>query len=183
MAINLPFKGIATSFLRIWIHGNSRLAFVNAPSFPGFRPCSDRSRVFQKVGDWFRISWTTSKVGVKLKCLTNGGSMSRHRRNLKLYLSFFLRAVYKVIEERSKLTLSRFVFQDSKVTVEKYRSLGFPGAEEIANMFAFYIRGNPDRDTKMSRKLNSEIQSFKIWVKENKEMLRKAFGSLEVQSG
>lgn len=79
--------------------------------------------------------------------------------------------------------LDPWKFQDSKVTVEQYRSLGFPGAEEIANMFAFYIRGNPDRDTKMSKKLNSEIQSFKIWVKENKEMLRKVFGSLEVQSG
>ena len=97
-------------------------------------------------------------------------------------MSFLLQAVHKVIGERGKLTLSRFIFQDSKVTVDQYRSLGFPGAEEIANMFAFYIRGNPDRDTKLSRKLNSEIQSFKIWVKENKEMLRKAFGSLEVQS-
>lgn len=62
MAISLPFKGIATSFLRIWIHGNSRSAFLNTSSFPGSfnsppkrdrgkkEPGSGRSYVSQKVG-------------------------------------------------------------------------------------------------------------------------------------
>ena len=59
--------------------------------------------------------------------------------------------------------------------------MGFDGAEEIANMFAFYIRGRPDRDMKLTKKLNPGVQRFEMWVEENKEMLAKSFKDLEIQ--
>lgn len=72
-------------------------------------------------------------------------------------------------------------FQDSKISVEQYKAMGFDGAEEIANMFAFYIRGRPDRDMKLTKKLNPGVQRFEMWVEENKEMLAKSFKDLEIQ--
>lgn len=71
--------------------------------------------------------------------------------------------------------------KDSKITLDQYRALGFPGALEIGNMFEFYVRGNPDRDVKATRKLNRETQRFDVWVGENKAMLEQAFDALEVQ--
>lgn len=78
--------------------------------------------------------------------------------------------------------LSPKKFQDSKITLDQFRDLGFPGAVELGNMFEFYVRGKPDRDTKLTKKLNPQIQRFDVWVRENKDMLDQAFNSLEIQS-
>ncbi|BCX04981.1 MAG: nucleotide-diphosphate-sugar epimerase [Candidatus Roseilinea sp.] len=53
-----------------------------------------------------------------------------------------------------------------------YRSFGFPGAEELGNMFqieaeyADVVLGN--RSIDMSRRLNPELQSFDMWLARNK---------------
>ena len=72
--------------------------------------------------------------------------------------------------------------KDSTITCDQYRALGFPGAVELGNMFEFYVRGKPDRDTKATRKLNPETQRFDVWVRENKAMLEQAYSSVEAQS-
>jgi uncharacterized protein YbjT (DUF2867 family) len=52
-----------------------------------------------------------------------------------------------------------------------YRSLGFPGSEDLGNMFQFYAEFEPvllaSRDVKLSRSLNPTLQSFDQWLAQN----------------
>lgn len=54
---------------------------------------------------------------------------------------------------------------------EAYRKLGFPGAEDLGNMFQFYrdfekpFRAS--RDVQMSRELNPSLQGYKEWLAAN----------------
>jgi len=58
-----------------------------------------------------------------------------------------------------------------EITPEQYRGLGFPGADDLGNMFQFYRDFdevcNSTRDVKYSKELNPELQSFKMWLAEN----------------
>ena len=51
---------------------------------------------------------------------------------------------------------------------EAYRALGFPGADDLGNMFQFYRDFNDDfvaaRSVEKSRKLNPKLQSFEQWL-------------------
>ena len=55
---------------------------------------------------------------------------------------------------------------------EVYRSFGFPGAEDLGNMFQFkhdfneYFCGARNLD--FSRTLNPELQTFETWLERNK---------------
>jgi uncharacterized protein YbjT (DUF2867 family) len=75
-------------------------------------------------------------------------------------------------EMAAKLTkaLGREVRYNS-VTPEQYRSFGFPGAEDLGNMFQYYrdfeSEVNGLRDVERSRKLNPDLQSFDQWLAEN----------------
>jgi uncharacterized protein YbjT (DUF2867 family) len=57
------------------------------------------------------------------------------------------------------------------VTPAQYRSFGFPGADDLGNMFQFYADFEEDglklRDVGFSRELNPELQSFKDWLKDH----------------
>ena len=63
----------------------------------------------------------------------------------------------------------------SSVPFDVYRGFGFPGADDIGNMFQFkhdfndYFCGV--RNTEESKRLNPELQSFETWVKINKEAI------------
>jgi uncharacterized protein YbjT (DUF2867 family) len=58
-----------------------------------------------------------------------------------------------------------------EITPEQYRGFGFPGADDLGNMFQFYRDFdevcNSTRDVKLSRELNPELQSFDMWLAEN----------------
>jgi len=57
------------------------------------------------------------------------------------------------------------------VTPAQYRSFGFPGADDLGNMFQFYADFEEDglklRDVKYSKELNPDLQSFAAWLKKN----------------
>jgi len=57
------------------------------------------------------------------------------------------------------------------VSPDTFRSFGFPGADEIGNMFQFYHDFEADvnrlRDPAFSRSLNPKLQTFDQWLKEN----------------
>jgi len=57
------------------------------------------------------------------------------------------------------------------VPFEVFRSLGFPGAEDLGNMFQFYAEFEPvllaSRDINLSRSLDPELQSFEQWLDRN----------------
>lgn len=57
----------------------------------------------------------------------------------------------------------------NKVPAEVYRSFGFPGADDLGNMFQFYDEFekelNKTRDVSMSKQLNPELLSYEQWLK------------------
>jgi uncharacterized protein YbjT (DUF2867 family) len=59
----------------------------------------------------------------------------------------------------------------NEITPEQYRGFGFPGADDLGNMFQFYRDFdevcNSIRDVKFSKELNPALQSFKMWLAEN----------------
>ena len=65
--------------------------------------------------------------------------------------------------------------QYNDVPPEVYRSFGFPGADDLGNMFQFKRDFNEDfrspRDVERSRKLNPELQSFDAWLAANKSRI------------
>ncbi len=74
--------------------------------------------------------------------------------------------------------LSKALGQEVKyneVTPEMYRSFGFPGADDLGNMFQFYRDFdqvcNSTRDVKFSRELNPELKSFDMWLEQNADRI------------
>ena len=63
----------------------------------------------------------------------------------------------------------------NKITASVYRSFGFPGADDLGNMFQFYDdfeeQVNSLRDIPSSKQLNDELQSFPQWLKENAKLI------------
>lgn len=61
--------------------------------------------------------------------------------------------------------------QYNAVTPAMYRGFGFPGAEDLGNMFQFYAEQekylDDARDPKISRQLNPQLLDFDAWLKEN----------------
>jgi uncharacterized protein YbjT (DUF2867 family) len=61
------------------------------------------------------------------------------------------------------------------VTPEAYRGFGFPGAEDLGNMFQFKHDFEDDfrgpRKVDVARKLNPSLQSFEVWLAENKRRI------------
>ena len=54
------------------------------------------------------------------------------------------------------------------VTPEQYRAFGFPGADDLGNMFQFKQEFNDafcgPRNPAVARSLNPELQSFEAWL-------------------
>lgn len=61
----------------------------------------------------------------------------------------------------------------NNVSPETFRGFGFPGADDLGNMFQFYRdfdkECNSMRDVNFSKELNPELKSFKQWLSENKQ--------------
>lgn len=59
----------------------------------------------------------------------------------------------------------------NNVSPEAYRNFGFPGADDLGNMFQFNRDFNHDfnttRSEKISKELNPELQSFDKWISNN----------------
>ncbi len=63
----------------------------------------------------------------------------------------------------------------NEVSPDTYRSFGFPGAEDIGNMFQFYRDFEKDvlevRNLDVSLSLNPELKNFDQWLVENKNRI------------
>ncbi|MEP7144015.1 MAG: NmrA/HSCARG family protein [Ferruginibacter sp.] len=61
------------------------------------------------------------------------------------------------------------------ITPEMYRSFGFPGADDLGNMFQFYQEFEAAfsgiRDINYSKELNPALQTFEMWLAENAKRL------------
>lgn len=75
-------------------------------------------------------------------------------------------------------TLTRALGEEvryNSVSPEVYRSFGFPGADDMGNMFQFkrdfndYFRQS--RDINLARSLNPELQTFEQWLTQNRDRI------------
>jgi uncharacterized protein YbjT (DUF2867 family) len=61
------------------------------------------------------------------------------------------------------------------VPAEMYRNFGFPGAEDLGNMFQYKAEFNEEycgmRNLNICRELNPELQTFSQWLDENKDKI------------
>jgi len=61
------------------------------------------------------------------------------------------------------------------ITPAQYRSFGFPGADDLANMFQFNVDFAAEfckaRSVEFSRSLNPELQSFAMWAEANRNRI------------
>jgi hypothetical protein len=61
------------------------------------------------------------------------------------------------------------------VTPDAFRGFGFPGADDLGNMFQFKRDFQADflkaRDLKFSRSVNPELQTFDQWLAKNKSRI------------
>jgi len=74
------------------------------------------------------------------------------------------------LAEKMSRALGRAI-RYNDVTPEVYRSFGFPGADDMGNMFQFKRDFNADfvgaRDIALARRLNPELQDFDAWLAAN----------------
>jgi uncharacterized protein YbjT (DUF2867 family) len=63
----------------------------------------------------------------------------------------------------------------NSISPDAYRALGFPGADDLGNMFQFKRDFNDYycgvRDSAFSKSLNPELQDFKTWLRNNKGVI------------
>lgn len=63
----------------------------------------------------------------------------------------------------------------NEISPAQYRAFGFPGADDLGNMFQFYRDFdevcNTTRDVNYSRELNPELKSFDAWLADNKSRI------------
>ena len=76
-------------------------------------------------------------------------------------------------KELSEVVGEEVVYND--VPADVYRSFGFPGADDMGNMFQFKRDYNEyftkSRDIAFSRSLNPSLLSFRQWLTANKERI------------
>jgi uncharacterized protein YbjT (DUF2867 family) len=63
----------------------------------------------------------------------------------------------------------------NEITPAQYRGFGFPGADDLGNMFQFYRDFdevcNNTRNVQFSKELNPELKSFDMWLADNKSRI------------
>lgn len=62
---------------------------------------------------------------------------------------------------------------------EDFAALGFPGAQDVANMFEYYRKLVPDRtpDLERTRELYPQVQTFETWLRNHRETFEQAMTS------
>jgi len=80
---------------------------------------------------------------------------------------------YQMAETLSKVLGTEIQYQD--VSPDAYRKFGFPGADDMGNMFQFKrdfeAEYGSKRSVEFSRSLNPELQNFETWVTKNKNKI------------
>ncbi|GAB3219630.1 NmrA/HSCARG family protein [Glycomyces halotolerans] len=73
-------------------------------------------------------------------------------------------------------TFSRVLGEDVAYrprTIDEMRAAGFPGADDIANMFQYYIEFDDEitarRDVDLVRELNPSLQTFEAWLEAHRD--------------
>ena len=84
----------------------------------------------------------------------------------KIGLSGDRMTMEQYVEKINEIAKVKYIY--NKMSYEDYSKL-YKGSDDIANMFEFYIRGNPDRDIVLTKQLDPNTKSFAEWVEANKD--------------
>ena len=80
----------------------------------------------------------------------------------------------EMAEKLSKALGKNIIYNE--VSPDVYRSFGFPGADDIGNMFQFYRDFEKDglelRNLEESKSLNPALQNFDMWLAKNKTQIQ-----------
>lgn len=55
------------------------------------------------------------------------------------------------------------------IPAEAFATFGFPGAEDLADMFRWFCHPKFHRDVELTKKLYPGVKAFKKWAEENKD--------------
>jgi uncharacterized protein YbjT (DUF2867 family) len=83
----------------------------------------------------------------------------------------YLKATDLVDTLNKHLQPNKFAY--ANLSLEKFLRFGFPGVEDLTNMFEYYQTGKMTRDLKLAKKLNPSLVSFNEWVVKNKQDILK----------
>ncbi|XP_018423506.1 PREDICTED: nmrA-like family domain-containing protein 1 [Nanorana parkeri] len=131
-----------------------------------FRPQKD------KDGDGYTLGFPMGDVpldGMSVKDL--GGIVLSILRSPSKYAGKDIGlSTEKLTTEQYAAIMTRVLgknIRDAKLSPAVYAKLGFPGAQELANMFEFYTM-KPNRDVQLTLQLNPKAKKFQCWLVENK---------------
>jgi uncharacterized protein YbjT (DUF2867 family) len=154
--------GVPTTFLRVSFYWDNFIYFGSGPKkgsdgklYLTF-PLDDKKMAGIAAEDIGKCAYGIFKAGPELIAKTIGIA-SDHLTGTELATAF-TRALGKEVLYNN-------------VTPETYRGFGFPGADDLGNMFQFYRDFEKDvnkvRDIGLSKKLNPELKPFNQWLAEN----------------
>ncbi|RNA40394.1 nmrA-like family domain-containing 1 [Brachionus plicatilis] len=78
----------------------------------------------------------------------------------------------KEIEKIINKYVAPVKFLYANTSLEKFRSFGFPGVEDIVNMFEYYQTGKMHRDLNLTKELYKDVESFDQWVAKNLHLFK-----------
>lgn len=67
--------------------------------------------------------------------------------------------------------LGPLAFKDRQITADQFRSLQFPGADDMSNMFYFFCRVDQRSNIDLTKRLNPQLQTLDSWVRANREII------------
>jgi uncharacterized protein YbjT (DUF2867 family) len=156
-------RGVPTTFLLTSFYWDNAIGFGTGPkrgpdgTLAITMPMGDRALPGIAAGDIGKAAYGIFKAGEKYINQTLGVA-GEHLTGSEMAASF-----------------SRALGQEVRyndVPADVYRGFGFPGADDMGNMFQFKRDFNEEyraaRDVAETRRLNPELQSFDEWLGQNK---------------
>ena len=154
--------GVPTTFLRASFYWDNMIFFGAGPKkaadgkyYITF-PLDDKKMAGVAAEDIGKVAYSIFKHGTSLVGKTIGVA-GEHLSGQEMATAL------------SKALKQEVLFNN--VSPETYRGFGFPGADDLGNMFQFYRDFEQDvnavRDVARSKELNPELQSFEMWLDKN----------------
>lgn len=100
-----------------------------------------------------------------------------------VYVAGDIKSCTRLMDIASDVTQKQFEYR--YVDRDTYANLDFPGANDLANMFDFYIKSNAfvkNRHPNKAKELNPELLSARSWMEKNVDVLSKLAASPDTPS-
>eukprot|EP00162_Nutomonas_longa_P006963 comp17408_c0_seq1/m.29371 comp17408_c0_seq1/g.29371 ORF comp17408_c0_seq1/g.29371 comp17408_c0_seq1/m.29371 type:complete len:304 (-) comp17408_c0_seq1:19-930(-) len=150
-----------------------QLAFYHDNFFTFFKPskAADGSlSITMPMGDHPLNLVDVRDTGLGVKALLDHWAT---HKNKAFNLVSDLIPVAKITEILGNVVGKKITYNPVPVSV--FASFGFPGAEDLAEMFQFYVEGPIDRNPAPFLQLAPSARHFEKWAHDNKDALIKAF--------